>query len=177
MSSINSGYASLQLPGSMPNQTLPAFMDPLASFSQPQYASMGDWGNTPKAIPAMDWQSLAAAKLGTGGFTGAGLAPATAPGFFDGMLGSTNANGIKTDGWGGLALGAVQGIGNAFMGMQQYGLAKDSLAQSKMQFEKNYNAQKTTTNAALEDRQAARVASNAGAYESVDSYMKKNGVK
>lgn len=93
-----------------------------------------------------------------------------------GFLGSTGADGIKTQGWGGTALGVVQGIGNAFMGMKQYGLAKDQLAQSKKQFELNFGAQQKTTNAALEDRQAARVASNPGAYTSVGEYMKKNGI-
>lgn len=92
-----------------------------------------------------------------------------------GFLGKTE-NGVTTQGWGGAALGAMQGFGNAFMGMKQYGLAKDQLAQSKKQFELNYGAQKKTTNAALEDRQAARVASNSGAYQSVGDYMKKNGI-
>ena len=93
-----------------------------------------------------------------------------------GMLGMQNADGTTTQGWGGMALGAAQSIGNIFMGMKQYGMAKDQLAQSKKQFDLNFGAQKKTTNAALEDRQAARVASNPGAYQSVGEYMKKNGV-
>lgn len=105
-------------------------------------------------------------------------------GFFDslknwgknsGFLGSTE-NGVTTQGWGGTALGITQGLGNAWMGMKQYGLAKDQLAQSKKQFEMNYAAQQKTTNLALEDRQRARVASNPGAYQSVGDYMKKNGI-
>ena len=63
------------------------------------------------------------------------------------------------------------------MGMKQYGLAKQSLAEGKLQFQLNYDAHKTTTNSALEDRQRARVASNAGAYESVGDYMDKNGIR
>jgi len=93
-----------------------------------------------------------------------------------GMLGTQNADGTTTQGWGGMALGAAQSIGNIFMGMKQYGMAKDQLAQSKKQFDLNFGAQKKTTNAALEDRQAARVASNPGAYQSVGEYMKKNGI-
>ena len=89
-----------------------------------------------------------------------------------GFLGSRDQQG-----WGGLALGAAQGLGSLYMGMQQYNLAKDTLENSKAQFERNYEAQKTTTNSSLEDRQKARVASNAGAYESVGSYMQRNGVK
>ena len=80
-------------------------------------------------------------------------------------------------GWGGMAMGAASGLMSAFMGMKQYGLAKQSLAQNKQQFETNFNAQKGLTNSSLEDRQRARVASNANAYESVGSYMQKNGVK
>lgn len=94
-----------------------------------------------------------------------------------GFLGKTE-NGVTKQGWGGMAFGAAQGIGNAFMGMKQYGLAKDQLAQSKKQFDLNYGAQQKTTNAALADRQTARVASagGSGAYQSVGDYMKKNGI-
>ena len=93
------------------------------------------------------------------------------------MLGGKNADGSVDMGWGGMALGAAQGLGNAYMAMKQYGLAKDSLAENKRQFQLNYDAQKSTTNSALEDRQRARVASNAGAYQSVGDYMDKNGIR
>lgn len=97
-------------------------------------------------------------------------------GMFDGLLGSTDANGLTKQGWGGMALGAAQGIGSLFMGMQQYGLAKEALAENKKQFGMNYAAQRNLTNSSLEDRQRARVASNPGAYQSVGDYMAKNGV-
>jgi len=84
---------------------------------------------------------------------------------------------VKTQGWGGLAVGAASGLLNSYMGMKQYGMAKDNLAESKRQYDSNYAAQKTTTNASLEDRQRARVASNEGAYQSVGDYMNKNGIK
>jgi hypothetical protein len=120
----------------------------------------------------------------TGASAAAGAAPAGVggAGMFDwlkssGLLGSTDANGIKTDGWGGMALGTLQGLGSAYMGMKQYGLAKDTLEQNKRQFNLNYGAQRTTTNAALEDRQRARVASNSGAYQSVGDYMDRNGIR
>lgn len=80
-------------------------------------------------------------------------------------------------GWGNMALGALQGIGGAYMGMKQYGLARDALAQSQAQFDKNYNAQRQTTNTQLEDRQRARVAATDGRAESVDSYMDRNRIK
>lgn len=93
-------------------------------------------------------------------------------GWWNGIVGTKEA-----PGWGGLAIGAASGIANAWMGMQQYGLAKKSLAESQRQFNLNYEAQRSTTNTALEDRQRARIASNSGAYESVGDYMSRNGVK
>lgn len=80
-------------------------------------------------------------------------------------------------GWGGLALDAAKSLGSGFMAMKQYGLAKDTLDQNRQQYERNYSAQKNMTNSRLEDRQRARVASNAGAYQSVGDYMSKNGVQ
>lgn len=93
-------------------------------------------------------------------------------GMFDNMLGKNGQQG-----WGNLALGALQGIGGAYMGMKQYGLAKDALAQSQAQFDKNYNAQRQSINTQLEDRQRARVAATDGRAESVDSYMERNRIK
>ena len=54
---------------------------------------------------------------------------------------------------------------------------KTTLAEGKRQFQINYDAQTITTNSSLEDRQRARVASNAGAYQSVGDYMDKNGIR
>ena len=79
-------------------------------------------------------------------------------------------------GWGGTALGVANSAMNAWMGLKQYGLAKSQLAEGKRQFGLNYDAQRRTTNAQLEDRQRARVTSNAGAYQSVGDYMSKNGI-
>ena len=93
-----------------------------------------------------------------------------------GFLKTKNADGTETGGWGGLALGAVSGIANAYMGMQQYGLAKDQLAFQKDSFNKNYAAQRQSMNTQLEDRQRARVASNSGAYQSVGDYMNQNRI-
>jgi hypothetical protein len=75
------------------------------------------------------------------------------------------------------ALGVAQGLFGAYMGMKQYGLMKDQLNESKRQFGLNFDAQKRTTNAALADRQAARVASNSGAYQSVGEYMNQYGIR
>ena len=102
-----------------------------------------------------------------------GEAASTGPGL---MSMSSFLGNAQMPGWGGLALGAAQGLMSGFMGMQQYGIAKDALKENKRQFSKNFQAQRTTTNSALEDRQRARIASNPDAYESVGDYMKRNGV-
>jgi hypothetical protein len=114
---------------------------------------------------------------GAGGISGllASLKSIIPEGFLDQYNKET---GLKSgQGWGGAAFGAASGIANAFMGMQQYGLAKKALAQSKDQYDQNYAAQRTTTNTQLEDRQRARVASNSSAYESVGSYMDRNAIR
>lgn len=97
-------------------------------------------------------------------------------GLFDNFFDTTNADGIKTQGWGGLALSGLQGLGNSYMGMKQYGLAEDALKEQKRQFNINYEAQRKMTNAQLSDRQRARVASNPGAYTSEAEYMKQWGI-
>ncbi len=76
-----------------------------------------------------------------------------------------------------MAISGLSALSNSYMGMKQYGLAKEQFAESKRQYNQNYAAQRTLTNSQLEDRQRARVASNAGAYESVGSYINRNGVK
>jgi hypothetical protein len=97
--------------------------------------------------------------------------------FMDGLTGYTKTDGTKVNGWGGLALGAASGIANTFMGMKQYGMAKDALKENKRQFNLNYGAQRDTANTRMEDRQRARVADSPGHAQSVDSYMEKNRIK
>lgn len=160
---------------------------------------------TPAGIPASvptisnngaDWEQM---PMGTNGlapgegmFAGSALnAPiattlnsptVNSPGFVNdlrrwGVIDSIDPQtGQRVGGYGGLALGAVQGLGSLYLGMQQYNLAKETLANNKAQFERNFAAQQKTTNTALEDRQRARVASNAGAYQSVGEYMNANRV-
>lgn len=97
----------------------------------------------------------------------------TNSGFFSSTNGKT---GVTSQGWGAPAFAVGQGLFNAWLGMKQYGLFKDQLAESKRQFGLNYAAQAKTTNTALEDRQRARVASNPGAYQSVGDYMAANRI-
>jgi hypothetical protein len=107
-----------------------------------------------------------------GGMGGAGAAQGGGGLFGDTPFLSTGTQ----QGWGGMAMGGLGAAANLWMGMKQYGLAKKTLAENKRQFEMNYAAQSKLTNAQLEDRQRARVASNPGGYESVGSYMNRNGV-
>lgn len=98
--------------------------------------------------------------------------------------GNTTGNG----GWGWLSnkdqqgllspmLSAAQtGLG-AYFGMKNYGLAKKQFAAAQDQFAKEYEAQRSLTNSQLADRQAARVASNPGAYQSVGDYMGQYAIK
>jgi hypothetical protein len=108
---------------------------------------------------------------------GGGAASAYEPGWFDKAFGWTDTtSGIKHMGAAGPIMGGLSSLMNGWMGMQQLDFAKKSLAQQKKQFDLNYGAQRTLANTAMEDRQRARVASNSGAYESLDAYMAKNKV-
>lgn len=178
-------------PGLRYNGGAPSYGDSFASWNTPALAPV-DYtlpvpGSSNMGVQAPQTgpiTSLFQTGLGTpnaAAINAGGSGPAAAPGWLQsmrdwGVLGQTDKNGIYQQGWGGLALGAAQGLGQLYLGMQQYNLAKDSLAASKAQFERNFANQVKTTNTNLEDRQRARVASNGAAYESVDSYMNKNRV-
>jgi hypothetical protein len=75
-----------------------------------------------------------------------------------------------------LGLGGVTSLLNGYLGFQNLGLAKKQYQSQLDQFNKQWAANKKLTNASLADRQAARVASNPNAYQSVDDYMKKYGI-
>lgn len=139
------------------------------SFNMPNYST-----NSPQStfraseiagMPAMDSGSLSGSSSWLQGLKD--LMP-------EGFL-STTKDGIKTDGWGGLALGALQSGFGAYGAMKNYGLAKDAFNLQKEVAMTNLNANKQTTNTRYEDRQRARVASGSG-YESVSEYMNKNRI-
>jgi hypothetical protein len=92
-------------------------------------------------------------------------------------LGGTNAQGMQTNGIIPVGIGALSGLAGAYLGWQQFNLAKDQMAQSKKIFNLNFGAQAQSVNTQLEDRQRARVASNPTGYQSVGDYMSKNAVK
>lgn len=75
-----------------------------------------------------------------------------------------------------LGLGGVNSLLQGYLGFQNLSLAKKQYQSQLDQFNKQWDANKKLTNASLADRQAARVASNPNAYQSVDDYMKKYGI-
>lgn len=93
------------------------------------------------------------------------------------MFGGLNDKGQASGGWVSPLASLASTIFGAIQGNKQLSLAQDQFDESKRQFDVNYAANKQTTNTELEDRQRARVASNASAYESVDSYMAKNAIQ
>ena len=74
-------------------------------------------------------------------------------------------------------IGALTGGVGAWNGFQQNKLMRENMNQQASQFREQMDLSKQNINRNLEDRQRARVASNPTAYESVESYMKKYGVK
>lgn len=90
--------------------------------------------------------------------------------------GADPATGALSSGW----VSPIASLGSAIFGGIQGGkqlkLAESQFKENRRQFDANFAAQRQTINTQLEDRQRARVASNPGAYESVDSYIKRNAV-
>ena len=103
---------------------------------------------------------------------GGGGAAASGGGFMNTMFGNA-----KT-GVGGMAPGliglATAGM-NTYLGLKQLGVAKDTLKFQKNAFSKQFEAQRSTINTQLRDRQHQRL--NAGGnWQSEDDYMKQHGV-
>lgn len=130
--------------------------------------------NASSLLPNVSVDQLSAWSTPNGGANPPSIAQ---PSFMQGMLGSTDADGMKTNGWGNLALGAGQGIFNGWMGLQQLDMAKENLSENKRQFNLNWGAQKNLTNSRLESRQKQRLANRPGEYRSVSDYMSEYGVK
>lgn len=101
---------------------------------------------------------------------------ATDPTFMQGLLGYKDSMGNQNAGWGSTLFGVAKAGLDGYLGLQQLGLVKDSLNFQKDAFSKQFENQRTLTNAELRDRQNARVASNPTAYQSTEDYMKANAV-
>jgi len=90
--------------------------------------------------------------------------------------GGTDVNGNQTMNQFSQGLNAVTGLTSAWFGLEKLKQSKKSFSESRKQFALNYGAQKQEYNTRLEDRQAARYASNPNHFESVSSYMDKNRI-
>lgn len=157
----------------------------------PAFSSLTKYGvpvetGMPQMIGAdyeqMPSQGMFAGSAVNAPITNTGGVPSTTPGFVQslrdwGVLGTTDKNGMQQQGWGGLAFQGAQSLGNLYMGMKQYQLAKEAFEFNKANTIRNMENQAKTVNASLADRQAARVASNASAYQSVGDYMKQYQVR
>jgi len=115
------------------------------------------------SVPKIDFNAIS-----TGDST------ATGGSWMESFFGKQTEDGFQP-GMGMYGLKAATGIANAWLGMKQYGLAKNQLKENKRQFNLNYDAQKNTTNAQLADRQRSRVAGSSGQI-GVDEYMKEYGI-
>lgn len=143
------------------------------------YINLGDGIGAPTQTLGRDWLTASPDNFGGSKFGSLSMGGSDTPnksGLFSSFLQGKNADNSTYGGYGQVGLGIAQGLGSMYMGLRQYGLAKDQLAFGKEQFNKNYAAQQTTTNTALEDRQAARVGANKLAYKSVSEYMNKNRI-
>jgi hypothetical protein len=163
------------------------FSSPYASLSSFGQLGSGTYGAgqpamLPQLLPDVSAPAPAiATPVATPGWTSgfdlpAGVMPGSSlwdnfSNLFKGAIGTKEA-----PGWGGMALGGAQALGSTFLGMKQYGLAKQQLEQSKKEFELNYNAQKNMVNSQMEDRQNARNAATPG-MQSTAEYMAKWGIK
>lgn len=110
-----------------------------------------------------------------GGF-GGGLPAKYKPTWSESLLGYETNNGNYVPGYAGVAADLGLGAWQTSIAAEQNKAFMDSIDLEKQRFKANYESQKKNYNTSLEDRQRARVASNATAYQSVDTYMNKNGL-
>lgn len=93
------------------------------------------------------------------------------------LFGTTNEEtGVRTRGGLLPILNTFTGLASAYLGMKQYGLAKDSFRQNRKEFGYNYDAQRQLTNARMRGQAAARYSSNPGHYQTPTEYMAQNEI-
>jgi len=98
---------------------------------------------------------------------------------FSGFSDTTNAQGVTTQGWGNTALSGLSGLAQTWMGFDQLNQSEDQFNFQKDLAIANYNQQASLLNSQLEDRQRARLGSDASTgnsyYSSVSDYMSQYG--
>lgn len=139
------------------------FTDPYAGMASWSYDNPATYSNP--AIAGLDISQTMPTNL---------IAPTEyVPGFADKLRNLNSQYGSTITG----GLQGAAGLWGAYNGMQQTKLAKQQMANSLDQWNKNYANQVASYNTRLEDRQNARVSANPNAYESTASYMEKNRLK
>jgi len=116
--------------------------------------------------------SNAVSTLGTGTDSGQ---PNWLSSLFGGALTKSDGLGGTNQGWLTPAIAGAGALASGFLGLKQYGLAKDQFNFQKQAYQTGLENQSKLTNARLADRQAQRVANNPNS-TSVADYLKKYGV-
>jgi hypothetical protein len=149
----------------------PAVLDTTSSiYNNPSIQNYTQAGLTP-------WQTDLQGSINNQTYTALGLdsngayVPTGNTGFSASNWASQNADLLKA----GASL-VTGGLG-AWNGYQQNKLVRKNMNQQASQFREQMDISKQNINRNLEDRQAARVASNPNAYMSVSDYMNRYGVK
>lgn len=139
-------------------------MSTFSPFNVPggDFNAMAGWGQSGYQMPLQQpTQSFAPTGMNNVGYQGAlNSLPQTdnaGGGFWGGLMGSALDN-SKTgqQGWAMPAISAFTGLAGTYMGMKQYGLAKDAFKESKRQFQMNFDAQQQDYNRRLSDSSAER---------------------
>ena len=128
------------------------------------YGDMASWGNTP-ATGAINTSQFMSPQMLANYAAPVGIADNLRD--FNSQYGSTIMGGMQ----------AASGLWGAYNGMQQTKLAKQQMANSLNQWNKNYANQVASYNTRLEDRQNARVAAQGAHQQDTASYMAKNQLK
>lgn len=92
------------------------------------------------------------------------------------LFGGKDKFGNETKSGLGTGLGVAKGLADTYLGFEQLGLAKDSLAFSKDAFSKQFENQRRSLNTQLRDRQKARLSADPTGHQSVEEYMKQSGL-
>ena len=92
------------------------------------------------------------------------------------LFGKNNQDGTRDRGALMPMLNTFTGLASAYLGMKQYGLAKDSFKQNRREFGLNYDAQRQTTNAQMEGQARSRYSADPTHYATPDEYMDKHGI-
>ena len=180
---------------SMGSPVVPTFpsvttgMNDTPSFNFPSQ-TVGQLGNyyTPNVVPTPTYtpdMAKAAPSLGTSFKNMIGLGGDKFTQITDGVRSGVETAGANAStAWGKMSygergtamLGAATGLYGAYNAHKTNKLAREQLNFTKDSFNRNFEAQAKTTNAALADRQNARHLRDPKAHASVSDYMKKYGV-